>query len=300
MISLYKIRVQLQKYTPNFFSNIIISLWRGPLSFIRVYLYKKRNNKNIKPYFKKISYDGLIIDMYVDVQESWVSREVDLRGIHEEHILEKIIQNLEPGDTFVDVGANVGQHSLFAAKKIGSAGYVIACEPIPSSAENVQKSIEVNKFNQMKVVQKAISNTTEDTHFYHYGYSDISGKSNNFSDKESNKITVAQTTLDIELEQCSRVDLIKIDVEGYEMDVLRGAKKIIEKFKPAIILEFSPVFYKKLQAQDSTDILQFLFDYGYEITDIDNYIGPVTDIAEYCKKIAERGDISNILCVYTE
>jgi FkbM family methyltransferase len=296
-MNLYIIKKTIKEYLPKSIAEGIIWIWRKPLSFVRNYLANKSARQTVVPYFKKVSYKDRPIYMYIDSKESWVSKEVHFHGMHEEHILEAIINNLKEGETFIDVGANVGQHSIYAAQKVGPNGNVFAFEPIDSSAENIRLSASKNSFIWLTVIQKAATNFVGDTVFYKYELTDISSRNKNFTDRPAKEVKVKTTTLDIELNNLSRVDLVKIDVEGYEMDVLRGAEQIIKKFKPAIILEFSPVFYKRLQPQDSMDILQFLFDHGYKITDIDNYVGPVTDITEYCKKIAERGNISNILCV---
>ena len=272
-------------------------MWRGPLTPIRTAISVRRFSKNIKPYYKKISYDNLKLEMYVDVAESWVSREVDLRGIHEEHILENIIRHLPVGGVFVDVGANVGQHTLFSAAKVGEKGKVFAFEPIPSSAEQIVLSKNQNKFEWLTVKQKAVSDKVGTTDFYKYGLSDISSRNLNFTDRPAEKIQVEMTTLDIELKDLHKVDCIKIDVEGYEMDVLNGAKEVIKKHKPAIILEYSPVFYEKLNPHDSDDIFSFLLDFGYSITDIDNLPGHINNISKYCEDLKKAGNISNILCI---
>lgn len=285
---------------PSSFSDFVIHLWRGPLSFLRHAFENKRYKKNIDPYFKLIEYKNLKIEMYVDVKESWVGREVDLRGIHEEHILEKIIDNLTTGSVFVDVGANMGHHALFASKKVGETGKVFAFEPVPSTAECIRKSREKNTFSNLEVIQKALGNKTEMVRFFTYGYSDISGKNLNFTDREAKEIQVDQSTLDIELlekRNTQSCDLIKIDVEGYELDVLHGAEKVIERFHPKIILEFSPVFYDKLNPEDSFKILELLKSKSYALYDIDTLFGQITDIEDYIKKLKTKGNISNILCV---
>ena len=286
------------RYTPHFFSESIIMLWRGPLTPIRTAISVRRFKKEIPPYYKKISHNGLKIEMYVDVAESWVSREVDLRGIHEEHILEKIIGHLPIGGVFVDVGANVGQHSLFAAAKVGSTGKVFAFEPIPSSAEQIRLSKNRNNFNWLTIIQKAVSDSAGKIDFYKYGLSDISSRNLNFIDRPAEKIQVEMTTLDTEIKNIGRIDCIKIDVEGYEMDVLNGAKEIINKHKPVIILEYSPVFYEKLNQNDSIDIFTFLLDTGYSITDIDNLVGKISSVSKYREDLKKAGNISNILCIY--
>lgn len=299
-VSLFKYKNFLVKHTPVFFSDYILFLWRGPLSFLRNGIEKSRYSKKIKPYFKKIFYKKLEIEIYVDVAESWVSREVDLRGIHEEHILEKIIDNLKEGDIFIDVGANVGHHALFASKQVTETGKVFAFEPVPSTAANILESKNKNNFIQLEIIQKAVSNIKDVISFYVYPYSDISGKTENFTDKTSKKIKVQQVTLDEELFENKKIikcDLIKIDVEGYEYDVLIGGEKIIDQYKPKIILEYSPVFYEKLNPSHSYEILKFLQNKKYKLFDIDNYVGEITSIETYVKKIKKRGNISNILCI---
>lgn len=297
-MNLYSIKKKLIKNFPRPISEAAIWLWRKPMSPIRNYLGTRSAQEEVEPYYKKIAYGDVPIYMYIDTSESWVSKEVHFHGMHEEHILEKIIDNLPIGGTFVDVGANVGQHTLYAAQKVGPSGLVYAFEPIPSSANNIQLSKEKNNFTWLTIIQKAVTNFVGETIFYKYGLTDISSRNKNFTDRAAEEIQVQTTTLDQELASIEKIDLIKIDVEGYEMDVLLGAKEIIEKHKPKIILEFSPVFYEKLKPSDSVDILKFFLKNGYEIEDIDNYVGSIINVTTYCKEIQKRGNISNILCIY--
>ena len=71
------------------------------------------------------------------------------------HIL-RITRDLRPGDVFVDVGANCGVYTMFAARKVGGTGRVIAIEPIPKMAQRIQFNANANYFSQVKVSQTAV------------------------------------------------------------------------------------------------------------------------------------------------
>jgi hypothetical protein len=92
-----------------------------------------------------------------------------------------------------------------------------------------------------------------------------------------------------------KIDFIKMDVEGYEYYALLGMKKSIEQYHPTMIIEFSPLFYKKMNIS-SSEFLQFIFDLGYTVYDLDQNKREVTpsNMEDF---IASTVIQTNILCI---
>ncbi len=142
---------------------------------------------------------------------------------------------LEADSTFVDVGCHKGEvfdHALKCSPK----GKHFAYEPIP----DLFLELEIKYKNICEVKNYAITDSCGESEFHHVisnpAYSGIKKRSYP-KDEKIDKIKIKTSTLDKELINESRVDLIKIDVEGGEYGVLKGAKEVINKFHPVFIFE---------------------------------------------------------------
>lgn len=151
---------------------------------------------------------------------------------------------VEPGDTVIDIGANLGYYTILAAELVGAAGNVIAVEPNPQVFKYLMKSISVNGYGgRVKAVNYAISSAAEDATVPFFVPNDEPKNGRFLLDGESAEhlayfgrvfdVNVGTLT---ELE-FKKVDLIKIDVEGAELQVLQSLRPIIEKHSPKIVCE---------------------------------------------------------------
>ena len=142
---------------------------------------------------------------------------------------------LEEDSTFIDVGSHKGE-VLELALKISKKGKHFAFEPIPHLFHKL-----IDKFGaKCEVLNYGLSDEKKKSSFQHVttnpAYSGIK-KRTYPKEEQVETIQIQLDTLDNQLKQHDRVDMIKIDVEGAELEVLRGAKKIIEKFHPIIVFE---------------------------------------------------------------
>jgi FkbM family methyltransferase len=151
---------------------------------------------------------------------------------------------LRAGDTFVDVGANVGWFSMLASRWVGSQGHVLSVEPSQRECERLREHIAHNHLTNVRVLQIAAGREEGEAvlHVADERHSGLNTLKPTFMYKdvlESYTERVRVVTLDrlVECEDLSNVHVIKIDVEGTEYDALIGAQKIMERHKPAIILE---------------------------------------------------------------
>lgn len=184
-----------------------------------------------------------------------------LFGRPEEQVVQAEIEHLSEGMTFVDVGANVGRYTLLAAKCVGDRGRVIAFEPDPHTYGALQKSVEINGLDQITISDVAVSDvdgqgnllTGADpgwstlqcdwlSHMQHGQLSDIAQN------------TVQLSKLDTLLKNMDTdVDLLKIDVEGGEMNVLLGAHELLDSGTiKRIVCE---VHHPVVKAEDVIDLL---------------------------------------------
>lgn len=148
-----------------------------------------------------------------------------------------ILGLLEENDTFVDVGANVGYYSILASRIVGEKGQVISIEPYPSTAEVLGLNVRINNLRNIRLVPKVAwsKKSTISMHVPtgHYGWATTYGKW-----RESESCSVEAMPLDAICEEVASVKLLKIDVEGSEYQVLRGARETLKKAR-YVILEVS-------------------------------------------------------------
>ena len=157
-----------------------------------------------------------------------------------------INNNIIPGMTVIDVGAHIGLLSIIIGKKVYPGGNVFSFEPTPSTFKLFLKAIAINNLQGVITpVNKAVADKPGVAFFY---VTDI--EASNSNSLSNNKRTLGKETK-IEVEVVSidefskennleKIDLIKIDAEGTEFSVLKGATSVIDTFHPKIILALHP------------------------------------------------------------
>jgi FkbM family methyltransferase len=178
-----------------------------------------------------------------------------------------VTTNLRRDGVFVDIGANAGYFSLLASQCVGSGGKVLAIEPNPIVAEQLKRNIARNNLANVIVAETACVDTTETTSLtlYLYGVSNSGRASVSRSNAESlESVQVRATTADrlIRERDLQDVTLIKIDVEGAELMVLKGMQETIKRFKPTIVLELEDDLLKSF-ATTTEEVIRFLSEFGY-------------------------------------
>lgn len=142
-----------------------------------------------------------------------------------------IQEELDSGDTFYDVGANVGYHTLLGSKRCGSTGTVVAFEPLPRNVEFIKCHLRENGVGNTKVRPIAITGE-KSSHRTFLKDSPQTGK----LDSEG-ELQVVTNTIDSEREKLPPPDLMKVDVEGEELAVLCGAEECLKRDQPALVVE---------------------------------------------------------------
>lgn len=181
-------------------------------------------------------------------------------GTYEEGTL-KILNNiLKEDDFFIDIGANIGLMSLQTAKKLGGGGKVLSFEPLPSTYNILRQNIALNNFTNIEAINIAIGSKDGIADIYdniaiNRGSASLI-KSNH--SESSHKILIKSLDEFLNQHQFSRnVGCIKIDVEGWELEVLKGANKTLSGAKsPICIVEYSTLH--TTYGGDSKDIYNFM------------------------------------------
>jgi len=162
-------------------------------------------------------------------------------------------------DVAIDVGANIGYLTLHLARQVGKGGRVFAFEPIDETFRRLTTNVGLNDLPQVTPVQSGVSDTVaEDVPVEIESSYRLDGKG------EPNKQTIRVTTIDdfVQAQGLDRLDFLKIDTDGMEMRILRGAQKSIERFGPSILTECGPEDLR--QAGSSADeMIDLLESWGY-------------------------------------
>ena len=183
---------------------------------------------------------------------------------YEEETSDILIDNLKKDDTFIDVGANNGYFSLLASTLVGKKGRVFAFEPNPRAINKLKKSIKLNKFKNIKAFNIALGSRNTIKKLY---LSTIEDGLNSFVNKQDTKGFIKSQIKKLDsLNIKNKIDFIKIDVEGYELDVLKGSKRVLMYNNPIIIFEYNPGITGVYE--HFNEIIKFLDLLGFEVHDI--------------------------------
>lgn len=162
-------------------------------------------------------------------------------GTHDPVTQVAIKSLLQPGMTFYDVGANVGFFSVIAARLVGPGGRVVAFEPLPANARAIRHNAELNGFTQIDAREQALGGSDGEASFMlsaepTWGKLSSAGKA---PDRHTGTTVVAVRRLDglIEQEGLPPPDVMKIDVEGAELEMLAGAERTLRACRPVILME---------------------------------------------------------------
>ncbi len=176
---------------------------------------------------------------------------------YEPYETELILKQVNKGDIIIDIGANIGYYTVLFADKVGKTGKVIAIEPDPINFEILQKNIKENKLRNVVAVQAAVG--SENKKMILYKSEENLGDHKLWKNGAAINKEVFCRKLDDLLKDLGyeKIDLIKVDTQGWEPEVFAGAKRTIEKDLPIIFFEYSPVSYK-LAKLDQIEMMNWL------------------------------------------
>lgn len=243
------------------------------------------NINNLKKIIKTLKLKKLfviLIDIYSyifryhKVERDGIKYKLDLhevidRGVYfggwEPESVDWIKKNIKKGDVVIEVGANVGAHSLLIAKQIYPNGFVHLFEPADYAYNKLNENLNLNPILKLhtKVYKTLLSDDIYDFNNLKIRSSWIFNKTKEIEDKMDQSLNGKSESLDNLFQNIKKLDVIKIDVDGFDFKVLKGSENLIKKFKPKIFVELNDV---QLRANGNTvkDILNFMKKYDYKGT----------------------------------
>lgn len=167
-----------------------------------------------------------------------VSRDL-VCGAFERHERAFVARFLKPGMTVVDVGAHAGFYTLLAARSIGSGGRVIAFEPSARERRYLRMHLTLNRCRNVSIEPCALGERTGEADLFVFARSSGCNSFQPSRREQATPVRVPIRRLDDALAErgVSRVDLIKMDIEGSELSALRGAARTFAVSRPALLCE---------------------------------------------------------------
>jgi len=186
------------------------------------------------------------------------------KGDYEPFFAARFREVLQPGQCAIDVGANIGLHTLSLARLVGPTGTVWALEPDQASCVLLKENLRLNGLEQVRVLRQAAGSERRSVRLFH-NYLNAGDHSLWENPKEPRRPQwVEEQPLDDLVLGKTPVQLLKIDTQGYEVRVLRGAKKILAQDHLHLAIEFWP--HGLRQVGDSPEeFAATLRHYGFKI-----------------------------------
>ena len=197
-----------------------------------------------------------------------ISAELAIFKKHEPIHTQLICQEIKPGMICIDLGANIGYYAILEGKLVGKKGKVICIEPSPTNFSYLKKNIELQQNSNFEAFNFAIGDRDSTVKFKVSNRSNwsrvISEKREVENDDQTKTIEVPMKKLDSFLRERPqpKIDLIRMDIEGFEYESFFGMVETLKKFKPTLIIEIHSV---EMGLERSKEFLDNLRKLGYNI-----------------------------------
>lgn len=226
----------------------------------------------------------------------FVGSEILKNGCYEPETVELVSRVLTAGAVFVDVGANFGQYTLIASQIVGEAGEVHAFEPAPDTLAILVRNVKRCGRRNVVCNGTALLDTSGPACLFLSDDSGLNSLGQTGRVAQDRRVDVATTTLSdyVDARHLTRLDLIKIDCEGAELPVLRGARSVLERWRPAVVLEFS--VHARAFGYSPGDMCAFLELLGYRLFLIDRT--PMSLVTPDAAMVDHLGSL-NVLALHT-
>lgn len=206
--------------------------------------------------------------IYVNSNDLAIGKNIIENGIYEPYETELILNAVKEGDTFVDVGANIGYYSLLVASRIGQNGKVYSFEPVPDNYSLFEKSIKKNGFKNIKVFKNAVSDKGGENVKIYLDKENL-GKHSMSRENVTLETIITTKTVTLDTVINEKINVMKIDVEGAEGLVLKGAKSILQQKSLTIFMEFFPDAIENVSKINPYNLINDLLN-NFNIHMIDN------------------------------
>lgn len=220
-------------------------------------------------------------------------------GIYEPFETEIVKTEIRKGDIVLDIGANIGYYTLIFANLVGPEGKVFAFEPDPGNFALLEKNVEANGYHNVILVNKAVSNKNGKIKLY---LSDDIGDHRIYDSGDGRKsVEIEAIRLDDYFKQGnSRVNFIKMDIQGAEWEAIQGMNLLLQKNKDLkVITEFSPKLLR-ISGIRPEDYLGLLINHDLKLYHADERVQKIepVNITEPLEKwMPSNRSYTNLLCI---
>jgi FkbM family methyltransferase len=208
-------------------------------------------------------------------------------GEYEPHLTAVFERYCQPGMTVVDVGANLGYYTLLASKRVGPSGRVISLEPNSENCRLLLSSLRLNGITNVELIPVAADAATG----WAYYSTHVGSNGGLIDDGDLLRhpgVVVPTFRLDEIVD--GPVGFLKMDVEGAEGRVVKGAAKLIARDRPIITTELKDEMLRRVSGTTVADYLGHFEELGYELFVLDKASGAETPYLSVAALLADRGD----------
>ena len=227
-----------------------------------------------------------------------------LRGSFEPEVIKAYKLNIKQNDTILDIGANIGAHTLPLANLVGNNGRIIAIEPTIYAYNKLLDNIQLNPnlSKQITSVHSYLAESNEDSIEGQISsrWPIVNEKLTNQTDHggiPESTMGAAVTTVDqlVKDHNIKNLNWVKLDVDGNELKILKGAKKTMDTFSPGIFMEIAPSCHKGNNYQQFYELINLLESTGYTMTRLKDNKALRLDPEVLIKTIPENASINVLL-----
>ncbi len=239
---------------------IVLALRNIPMLYRIAIACMPRHTFYSKDSFRTVNRNG--INYQLDLSD-WVEWNIYFHNDVEPR--KKLYSMVKPGKTVIDIGANIGETTLNMAKLIGSTGCVISFEPSTNTYKKCLRNIALNDTlsNRINLHGFALGEKNESAFLQ---IAEQTNRGMNFISTSGEKIEIKKLDDVLVDEKKVKIDLIKMDVEGYELKVLKGAERLINQHHPKLFIELDNDLLNK-QGDSSFALLEWLTAHHYQVTE---------------------------------
>jgi FkbM family methyltransferase len=206
-----------------------------------------------------IELDTRIGTFWFDRRDVLLTPFIRTHGVWEADVMKLMTRKLRPGDVVVDVGANVGFHTVLASRLVGPAGRVYALEPMPWTLEVLRANVARHECTNVEVLPVAATETSGSMRLASREHELSSAR---LTPDEEPGVDVETAPLDDVLPGVI-ADFVKVDVEGAEPSALRGARALLQRSRPLVVVEFRNAPH--LRGESADEVLRYYESLGFEL-----------------------------------
>ena len=224
------------------------------------------------------SYNGLLIkevqgnQMILDLNDVGISHELLLTGIHEAESTKQFRQEIKPGMHILEVGANIGYYALIGSQLIGDNGRITAFEPSPRNMNLLKANISLNSLDEIITTYPFGAGSKSGKERF---YIMSKGNMSSFISRDEDRIIKTLDYIDVEMvrlddflsEHNMSVDYVRMDVEGYELEIIKGMERVLtsKEAPQGLFIEIHSDLLNKIAGSSCETFVNLLLEMNYDI-----------------------------------